>query len=236
MPSALKIAAIVPSAGSGKRLQSSVPKQFLKVNGKPILIHTLERLISAYPFTELVVALDPLRMGLGQRLLTQYRLHDRIRLVAGGKTRSESVLNALFSLRKECNWVLVHDAARPLVQKKDVRSLIDSAARFDGAILASPATSTIKKSDNRGQFVVSTLKRDEIFLAQTPQMFRKNLLQKRYKALGKKALQATDEASLFDGTPAKIRLVEGSEMNFKITKKEDLGLYKFYLSTERKRS
>ena len=154
---------------------------------------------------------------------------DDVRVVEGGRTRAESVRNGVLSVSENCQWVLVHDAARPLVDKNLIRRLIHSAKKTGAAILAAPVTSTVKRVDTRHKTILGTEDRGSLVLAQTPQIFKKDLLMRRYQALGPKALLATDEAALFDGSGIKVNIVHGDERNVKITTSQDLELFKFYM-------
>lgn len=221
----MKVAAVIPAAGRGKRLGAGLPKAFVRVLGKPLLAHTLENLNRSYPFTEIILAVDSALLEKTRLLLKKYGFGKRLRLVAGGATRAESVQKAASSVSPKCDWVLVHDAARPLVDSALVRRTLAAARRSGVALAAMLSTATVKQA--RGG-TVTTLDRRGIHLAQTPQVFKKKLLLDRYRKLGKKALMVTDEAALFDGT-GRVSLVVGDEKNIKITTPADLELFKFYL-------
>ncbi len=223
----MKVAAIIPAAGKGKRLGAKTPKAFLKILGKPLLIHTLERLLKSYPFQEVLVAADPSKINELKSLLKRYRLAG-VRVVAGGKTRPESVRNAVLALGGTSDWVLIHDAARPFVGTRLTHDILAASKKTGAAICALEATATVKKADRVSMLIRETLDRRTIYLAQTPQVFKKSLLTSRYKTLGDKALSATDEAALFDGTKVKVKIVPGNERNLKVTTPGDLDLFKFY--------
>lgn len=224
----MKIAAIIPAAGQGRRLKTKKIKPFVLVAGKPILVYTIENLKRSCPLEEIILVVSAAQNGNFKRLLKRYGL-DGIRLVAGGRTRSESVKNGLEHVSEGCNWVLVHDAARPLISKPMLERLIMGAKKTGAAIVALPVTSTVKKVRSGTQLIQWTEDRGKLCLAQTPQIFRKDLLIHRYAELGKKALRVTDEAALFDGSRVKIGVVPGETSNVKITTLEDIELFKFYL-------
>ena len=161
-------------------------------------------------------------------LLKRYSLGD-VRVVQGGRTRAESVRNGVLSVSEDCQWIMVHDAARPLVSKRSVRRLIHSAKKTGAAILIAPVISTVKRMDARHKYILRTEDRSSLVLAQTPQIFKRDLLMARYQALGSKALLATDEAALFDGCQIKVNVVPGDERNIKITTPTDIDLFKFYM-------
>ncbi len=224
----MKIAVIVPAAGHGRRLKAKQPKAFVPLLGKPLLIHTLKNLKRSFSFEEMIVAAASSQLKSVRRLLARYRL-DGARVVPGGRTRAESVRNAVLSLSSECEWVLIHDAARPFVSRDLVRRLLKSARRTGAAICALPATATVRRIDPRTGIALGTEDRESLVLVQTPQVFRKRLLLERYQQLGRKALAATDEAALFDGSQVKVSVIPGDPRNLKITTQDDLELCKFYL-------
>lgn len=218
----MRVTAIVPAAGSGKRFGSKVPKQFLLVDGRPVLVHTLKKLERAFTFKEKIVAAAPKDIKMTSALLSKHGLASW-RVVAGGATRAESVWNAL-KASGHAEWALVHDAARPMISSKLVREVIRSAAKTGAAIVALPAVATVKKVNVRTLEVLGTEDRNSIYLAQTPQVAKKKILMDRYKKLGKKAFLLTDEAAFFDRTPIKVKIVVGDPRNIKITTPEDLAL------------
>ncbi len=226
----MRVAAIVPAAGSGKRLGSSVPKAFIRVRGKPLFIHTLRGLDRAYGFREFILVVRKNKMREAERLLRQFRIKN-FKVVPGGATRAESVWKGLQAVSKSAGWVLVHDAARPLVSRGLVRRLLQKAKESGAVICGLPSEATLKRVDTRNRTVRNTEDRNSLYLAQTPQVFRKNLIAGRYEALGKKAYGCTDEAALFDGTSVSVKMVAGDPANIKLTVPEDLKLLEFYLAS-----
>ncbi|MCG3176256.1 MAG: 2-C-methyl-D-erythritol 4-phosphate cytidylyltransferase [Candidatus Omnitrophica bacterium] len=226
----MSVALIVPAAGQGRRFGSRVPKTLARLGrGRALLVLTLERLSKAYAFDPVVVPVEAARIEVVSRLLKSFGL-SRARVVAGGRTRAESVLRGLESLPRSSRrgWVAVHDAARPLVDPPTVRRCIRDARRYGAAILAQPCHATVKRSDPKGLRVQGTEDRSRLYLAQTPQIFKVRDLMGRYSRLGPKALTCTDEAALFDGTGKRIRITRSGPSNIKITTKADLDFYTFY--------
>ena len=224
----MKIAVIIPAAGQGKRLKTGKPKPLVLVSGRPLLAHTLLNLKRSFLFHEIIVVAATDQIGNFKNLLNRYRFSG-VRVVAGGRTRAESVRNGLENVSGSCEWILVHDAARPLVNRSLIRRLIQAAKGSGAAVAAMPVTSTVKRIDAKHKIIMNTEDRESLYLAQTPQIFKKTLLRDRYKTLGPKAFLATDEASLFDDSEIKVKIVPGDERNIKITTPEDMKLLKFYL-------
>jgi 2-C-methyl-D-erythritol 4-phosphate cytidylyltransferase len=211
---------LVPAAGSGTRFGADELKQYSLLAGKPMLYHSIERLL-ATPEVEIVfVVLPPAD--------TEFRRHDwrafgeRLApLYCGGASRRDSVLNGLVAAASTVDsndWMLVHDAVRPCLGKDELRRLIDEAGRDEvGGILAIPVADTLKRADDAHR-IVATEPRDGLWRAQTPQMFRHGML---LRAL-REAEHATDEASAVEALGYRPKLVEGSTRNLKITFPSDL--------------
>ncbi len=224
----MKIAAIVPAAGIGKRLKSKSFKAFVRLKGKPLLAQTLLNLKKAARFNEIIVAAHSSKLKQTRFLLDQYGL-QKVKIVSGGASRAESVFKALLAVSPEADWVLVHDAARPFVEPCLIARLLKAAQKTGAALCALRATATVKRVDLKNQTVTRTENRDTLYLAQTPQVFKKKLLLDRYRALGPRAFLATDEAALFDGTKTRVKVVIGDPRNIKITTPFDLELVEYYL-------
>ena len=211
---------LVPAAGSGSRFGSEVLKQYSPLAGKPMLYHSVERLLATPEVEITFVVLAP-----GD---TEFRRHDwsafgnRLApLYCGGATRRDSVLNGIIaaaSLVDPNDWMLVHDAVRPCLGKPELRRLIDEAGGDEvGGILAIPVADTLKRADDE-QRIAATEPRDGLWRAQTPQMFRHSML---LRAL-REAEHVTDEASAVEALGYKPKLVEGSTKNMKVTFPADL--------------
>ena len=225
----MKVSAIVPAAGRGERFKSRVSKTFFRVSGRPLLVWTLQNLLNSRPFEEIIVMAHPRQRAGTVSLLKRYRLKN-VRVEEGGGSRAESVKRGLLALSLKADWVLVHDAARPLVSKSLVSRTLFAAQATGAAICAVPVTATVKKIDLEGAFVVSTEDRRILRLAQTPQIFRRELLLSRYRILGAKAFSATDEAALFDQSAIRVNVVKGDEKNIKVTTRGDLEMLKYFIA------
>lgn len=229
-PAGAKVFAIVPAAGYGSRMGHATPKQYLKVQGKTILEHTLERLLSVSSITSVTVALSTDDDEFAQLPIAS---HPKVVTTIGGNERSDSVLAALKSLSSEAkshDWAMVHDAARCCIRAQTIERLLRSLADDDvGGILAVPASDTLKQvaADKTVQF---TLDRSVVWQAQTPQLFRYELLcNALHKALDNDLL-ITDEASAMELAGYDPLVVMGNYDNIKITHPEDLAIAEVLLA------
>lgn len=237
----MNVSVILPAAGLGTRMAPgggeppTGRKQFLSLQGSPILIHTIRRFDACPSVDEIVVALRPDDMEWFESAVAQERFAKRVRYVAGGDSRQESVANALDSLSGNVELVAVHDAVRPFTSVEMIEAVIATAAETDAAILGVVPVDTVKQVHLHE--IRSTIPREHLVLAQTPQVFRVALLKEAFaKALAENFI-GTDEASLVERLErVPVIVVPGSERNIKITKASDLGLADFYLSLERKES
>lgn len=216
--------AIIPAAGSGSRFGGERPKQFVVLAGAPILLHTLRRFDDCPNVDGMVVALPEGEIDGFTILLGEAGLRKPIRLVAGGRERSDSIRNALLEAREfEPEVVAVHDAVRPFVTSAQISAVIERARQVGAAILALPATDTIKEVEDG--LIRRTIDRRLIYRAQTPQAFRFDLLWRANEAAreaGVVAAMATDDSLLVEWLGEPVAVVEGSPHNIKITTPEDL--------------
>ena len=222
------VIAVVPAAGVGSRMKADRPKQYLKINGKTILEHTVEKLLAHQQVSQIVVAISDDDPYYPELPLTQ---NPQVIRVVGGSERADSVLSALDYIEKQQlgGWVMVHDAARPCVQLSDIDKLISTAMSHDvGAILAAPVRDTMKRG-SQGQ-IDHTVERADLWHALTPQMFRAEPLWNVLSEALQQGVSITDEASAFEWKGFSPALVAGRSDNFKITQPEDLALAEFYLS------
>ena len=224
---------VVPAAGVGKRMGSAVPKQYLDLNGRPVIDHTIERLLFHPAIDGLCVALsdeDTFWSG------TEFAGHPDLVTVPGGHERCFSVLNALGRLGERAradDWVLVHDAARPCVRSGDIDHLIDLVQGHPvGGLLGMPVRDTMKRTDSVDR-VEATIERNHLWHAFTPQMFRLGLLHDAMKAALDAGFLVTDESSAIEWAGHRPIMVEGHADNLKITHPDDLPLAGFFLARQR---
>jgi 2-C-methyl-D-erythritol 4-phosphate cytidylyltransferase len=232
----MQVFVILPAAGLGTRMAGPQPKQFLALNGLPILIHSLHAFASVARVTAIYVAVRKTEI---ERVEAQIADHEaehgfagRVRVVEGGDNRQESVSNALAALPAESDdIVLVHDAVRPLIDAATIDRTIDAVIEFGAAIVGLPAVDTIKQVERtaHGALITSTIPREFVVLAQTPQGFRYGLLQRAFAEATADGFIGTDEASVAERAGLPVAVVHGSQVNLKITQPGDLELAEFYL-------
>ncbi len=228
----MHVFAILPAAGLGTRMAGSQPKQFLALDGVPILIHSLRAFAAVERVTEIYVAVRKTEMERVQGQVAEYGFADRVRVVEGGDNRQESVAHALAALPAEQDdIVLVHDAVRPLIDAATIERTIDAVEQYGAAIVGMPAVDTIKQVERtaHGALVTSTIPREFVVLAQTPQGFRYGLLRCAFAEATADGFVGTDEASLVERAGQQVAVVPGSQVNLKITQPGDLELAEFYL-------
>jgi 2-C-methyl-D-erythritol 4-phosphate cytidylyltransferase len=223
-----RIIALVPAAGTGTRLGDALPKQYLDVNGRPMIHHALAALAGVARIAKIVVVLSPADRH-WQTLMAAGAPARVSTLAAGGATRGESVVNGLLSQAAELaadDWVLVHDAARPCIRTELIEQFVDELQDDPvGGLLALPLADTIKQDDGNLR-VARTVPRDGIWRAQTPQMFRYAMLVRALQAMP----EATDEAQAIEALGYQARLVMGDSANLKVTYAPDLKLARMLLS------
>ncbi len=220
----MKVAAIVAAAGKGERLKSKVHKPFVALGKDPILLHALRVLDNSNLVGEIIVVAHQADLPKARLLLKKAKLKKFKELVAGGKRRMDSVKNGLSAVSEDADYVIIHDGCRPFIDNKMISSVLGAAETFGAAITGVPVKPTIKEVE-KGNFVAATLKREALVDVQTPQAFRKDVLLRAYdKALseGAEAAEATDDSALVERTGIKVKVVDGSYRNIKITTQEDL--------------
>jgi len=228
----MQVFAILPAAGLGTRMAGPQPKQFLSLDGIPILIHSLRAFAAVQRVTAIYVAVRKPELDRVQAQVAEYGFADRVHVVEGGDSRQESVVNALNAVQAEPDDViLVHDAVRPLIDAATIDRTIDAVVEYGAAIVGMPATDTIKQVERtaHGAIVTSTIPREFIVQAQTPQGFRFGLLLKAMTDATTDGFLGTDEASVVERAGHPVAVVHGSQVNLKITQPGDLELAEFYL-------
>jgi len=231
--------AIVPAAGIGKRMQSDIPKQYLMLNGRPVLEHTINTLLKSKHINGLVIALQQ---------NDQY--FDDIKVVSdkpvlrapGGDERADSVANALETLFQhdsfdnDNDWVMVHDAVRACLHQQDIDKLVtETADNKNGGLLALPVRDTMKRQTTQGGALASvdkTIERDRLWHAMTPQYFHAYRLKSALDKAKRQAMDVTDESSAMEYSGYSPKLIQGMEDNIKITRPDDLRLASLFLQSQ----
>lgn len=231
-----EIWAIVPAAGIGKRMLSDIPKQYLSLNGHPVLEHTLNALLDNPHVTGLVIALNPL-----DQHFSDINIHCRKPVITctGGNERADSVLNAISELlshtktNREAVRVLVHDAVRACIRQADINKLINEVGdNINGGLLAIPVRDTMKRQQSNSLMVFETVDRKNLWHALTPQYFHAERLLNALKQAESDSVVVTDESSAMEAAGYSPLLVEGYEDNIKITRPDDLRLASLYLKAQ----
>lgn len=217
----------------------AAPKQFLELNGIPILVHSLLAFAAVPRITGIYVAVRRNEMERLQHQINDHGFAEKVHVVEGGDSRQESVSHALAAL--QCNdddIVLVHDAVRPLIDPATIERTIEAVEKHGAAIVGMPAVDTIKQVERTadGAIIRTTIPREYIVQAQTPQGFRCALLKRAFAEAEADGFVGTDEASIVERAGAQIAVVMGSPVNLKITKPADLELAEFYLKTRKLQS
>ena len=224
--------AIIPAAGDSNRYSGEIPKQFLRVDGRTVLELSIKPLLDFSECLGVCVLVPPEDQ---YHKVLEIKDNPKIFLAEGGTSRIDSVSKGVkFWQQSELSYdyILIHDAARPCLRSSDVKQLLDSIdSEVDGVVLGIPCSDTIKKVSAEGSLILNTLDRSKLWRAFTPQIFRKEVLQKN--ALEENIeKEFTDEASLVEANGGKLKMVKGFEDNIKLTFPEDLGLIKSILSSQ----
>jgi 2-C-methyl-D-erythritol 4-phosphate cytidylyltransferase len=234
----MKVSVILPAAGLGTRMARSVPekagtsrKQFMLLEGSPILLHTIRKFVSSPAVKEIVVALRAEDMEWVKELLRKENFGKPVRLVEGGDARQASVENALAALGDGTELVAVHDAVRPFIELSTLEAVFAEAAENGAAIVGIVPVDTVKQVHRNK--IRQTIPRERLVLAQTPQVFRFDLLKQAFAKAREDGFTGTDESSLVERLEqVEVSVVPGSDRNIKITKPSDMDLAKHFLAEE----
>lgn len=237
----MKVSVILPAAGLGTRMKSGSAesagisrKQFMLLEGSPILVHTVRKFLACPLVGEVVVAVRPEDLEWVQEMIAREQFAKPVRVVAGGDARQHSVENALAFLAPDVDIVVVHDAVRPFVAANTIVEVIEKAAETGAAIVGIVPVDTVKQVQRH--VIQGTLNRDRLVLAQTPQVFRADLLRAAFQSAREDGFIGTDESSLverLDGV--EVTVVAGSDRNIKITRPSDIDLARLFLHEEQEK-
>lgn len=209
---------IILAAGASLRM-SGINKQLSEIGGVPVFIMSALKFDRCEKTAEIIIAAPEEFCENYRELAERFGVKKLSRVVCGGRTRFESVKNALSAADKSCDFIAVHDGARPLIDEKDIERVFADAEKFGAAIAACKAVDTVKVVDESG-FIVNTPPRENLFYAQTPQAFRRDLFEKCAREIGER--EVTDDASVLELCGERVKITEISSCNLKITRPDDL--------------
>ena len=218
----MSVYTIIVAGGNSVRYGGDVPKQFQEICGRPMLAWTIEKFQKADSIDNIiVVAPEDYLIYVSENIVDTFGFEKITKIVAGGKTRQESVFNGLKALPISTKFVAIHDGARPLVKADDINRVVEIAEKENAAILATPVADTVKKVIDG--FIITTVNREQLFCAQTPQVFQYDLIMEAHKELAmKEELKLTDDAQLIESRGFKVKIVESTGINLKITTRQDM--------------
>lgn len=216
------VSVIIPAAGGGTRMGKSINKQYLKIRDKSILTHTIMAFDQCPYVDEIIVVIAKNEEKLFKNYVRkEYRIRKPLKLVTGGKTRQESVYNAVKEVDDRCTIIAVHDGARPIISTREIVMTIEGAERYGGCVLGVPVKETVKKINEEG-LITETIERDLLYNIRTPQTFRRDILVKAHENAIEKGIVGTDDSYLVEMNGGSVKIIKGSYNNIKITTPEDL--------------
>lgn len=220
----MSISLIIPAAGVGKRFSTDVKKQFVEIDGKPLIYWTIKRLLSSYDFDELVIGLNQDDVPFMDEIITALNINIPYMYAEGGSERANTVFNCLQISR--CSFAAIHDSVRPFVSGDVIKNTIDKAYQTNVAVCGIPVRDTIKKVD--GGIIEKTIPRDNLFMAHTPQVFKKDVIMNSLQTALDDNIPVTDEASACEYAGIKVETVLSNYENIKVTFSEDLDLIRLF--------
>ena len=226
----MNVTAIIAAAGAGRRMKSDRPKQLLTLDDTPILIYTIRKFNACRLINRILVAAPKEAVDEVRKLVAGAGFSKPVSVVQGGARRQDSVAVAMQHLGPDTTIVAVHDAVRPFVKVEEIEAVVLEAHKVGAAVLAIPIVDTVKQI--RKDLIDSTLTREHLVLAQTPQAFRVEVLREAFERAKRDEYYGTDESSLDERLNLSVAVVRGSERNIKITRPDDLALARFYLQEE----
>ena len=216
------VSAIIVAAGKGLRMKGGMRKQYLDLSGRPVLSHSVMTFDSCNLIDEIFIVVPEDEIDYCQNnILSLLDLKTSVNLVPGGARRQDSVYMGLQAIDKKTTTVVIHDGVRPFIHPENLTACIFGAKEFDGCILGIPASDTLKRLNKSG-IIESTIFREKIWLAQTPQAFRYDLIVKAHEAARRDGFTGTDDALLVERLGMDVKIIKGSKFNIKITTQEDL--------------
>lgn len=227
----MKNSVIICAAGAGKRMNSVIAKQYLELQGKSILAHTIDAFEKSSDIDEIVIVTGKDDIDfVKEKIIKKYGYKKINAVAAGGKERQNSVYNGLAALSKDTDIVLIHDGVRPFVSQEDIHKIVEETKIYKACVTGVRVKDTIKLCDDKGN-IVSTPDRACLWAAQTPQAFEYKLINEAYKKAFDDNILGTDDSMLAERIGVKVKMIEGSYYNIKITTPEDLFMGENILSS-----
>jgi len=223
--------AVIVAAGKGVRMNCSTRKQYLELEGVPLLSLTLKAFDKCSSIDEIILVVPAGDIGFCiEKIINPAGIQKKVTTVAGGLKRQDSVYNGLLAVEEKKSTVVIHDGVRPFVNPSSIEECIREAVLHGACILGLPASDTLKLADGSG-YIEKTLERDSVWLAQTPQAFDYSLIKKAHDSARKEGFRGTDDASLVERIGEKVRIIRGNINNIKITTPEDLAIARSILGS-----
>lgn len=220
----MKVSVIITAGGKGERFGGEIPKQFIELNGKPIIIHTIEAFTNIEEVESIIIPAHSEWFTYTKELISKYDLPKVKDIVVGGKERQDSVFNALQSnVLEDTEIVMVHDSVRPFVDTKTIKKLIEQTEDYGAVVLGNMPKDPVKEVNSKSE-IVKTIQRNKIAISQTPQCFWKDIITNAYQKAREVNYIGSDSSQLAEFAGYKVFVIEGSEFNIKITTQFDLKL------------
>ncbi len=217
----MKVKALIAAGGRGERIGGILPKQFVEIKKKPVLAYTVEKFENCELIDEIILVVPEDYMSFCSYNIVDVGDFKKVkRILSGGKERQDSVYKGLLALPKDTDMVLIHDGVRPFISTEKIGESIERCKKEKAVILALSVNDTVKRVDE--EYVVTTLDRDKLWIAQTPQTFEYRLILEAYKKAIEDGFTGTDDSSLVERLGFKVRVLQGESQNIKITTPEDL--------------
>jgi 2-C-methyl-D-erythritol 2,4-cyclodiphosphate synthase/2-C-methyl-D-erythritol 4-phosphate cytidylyltransferase len=228
----MKVSVLIAAAGEGKRLRASfskarhISKVLLPLNGQPMLVSSMLTFQNVPEVKEIIIASHARNKRIIQALVKRLTFSKPVKVIVGGKTRAESVCKMLQASNRQTTHVMIHDGARPFIDREDIKKLFTEfrKSQWSGAVLGRRVSSTIKKVSTRSQAILNTVKRQDLWEAETPQLFSKPALKEAYQKWKTSRFEATDDASLLECLGHNVKMVEAANFNLKVTTFSDFKL------------
>ncbi|MDD5167358.1 MAG: 2-C-methyl-D-erythritol 4-phosphate cytidylyltransferase [Syntrophales bacterium] len=228
----LKTVAIIPAGGAGRRLKKNVSKQYVLLHGLPLLVHTLKRFQISDMIHEVFLVVPPDDVDvMWTSVIEKYGLTKIVKVLPGGKERQDSVRSGISAIENDIDIVIIHDAVRPFISQELIRQVVMEAAKSGAVVVAVPVKETVKLC-KKGNMVASTPSRNQVWLAQTPQAFQREIIIRAYEAALKDGFYGTDDAGLVERIGLDVKIIPGTYDNIKITTPDDLMLARVLIKKE----